>query len=319
MSRPAAAAVGFDLATAPGNALHALCLQHDRAPHRDLSLVDSHFSSAGTATLGQPFYPRAGHTHAAGTGMISRPLRADLYQFAAAVSVSQEHFQYLYARDLHRIEHQRQMRALGSESTTFPQSSGLGIATVPKSCTASSTSTSEFLTADSPSSRLLGWAASAGPRTLTAPSRMSVVFADPTDSLILSPFQALLRQQIELFAATEDDLLCRIRGRNKGIELGQVGIRCRHCAHVFAAHRAKGSVYFPATLLGLYQAAQNMSSNHIQCGLCPEMPQSLKDKFTEIFPTKVQSSGVGRAYWAESAKQLGMIDTDHGIRFVGDI
>jgi hypothetical protein len=156
------------------------------------------------------------------------------------------------------------------------------------------------------------------PSSNAIPLSLPVIFAQPTDSFVLTEHQALLRQQIELFSATNDDLSSRIRGRNRKVELGQVGLRCRHCAHVPAAHRAKGSVYFPAQLLGLYQAAQNMSSNHIQCGLCPEMPQSLKDKFTQLFPTKAQSSGAGQSYWAESAKWLGMIDTDHGIRFVRD-
>jgi hypothetical protein len=80
---------------------------------------------------------------------------------------------------------------------------------------------------------------------------MPVLLADPMDSLVLNAHQVLLRRQIELFLVMKDDLWGRNRGRNKRIELGQVGIRSRHCAHLPALLRAKGSVYFPATLSGL--------------------------------------------------------------------
>jgi hypothetical protein len=271
-----------------------LRLSHDRAvlacARRALGL-DVRLSLAGTAaasttwTESSPSLSRAHHNHAAqgAYGIAFPPPRVeDLHQFGTMVSVPPGHTQYLYARHLHRIEHEQMRDRLAPSS----------------------------------SSGLLGRVASVGLQTTTtAPRHLPVVFADATDSLILSAFQALLRQQIELFAATENDLSSCIRGRNKKIGLGQVGIRCRHCAHVPAARRTKGSVYFPATILGLYQAAQNMSSNHIQCGLCPEMTDSLKNEFTKLFPTKTHTSGGGRMYWAESAKRLGMTDSDHGIRF----
>jgi hypothetical protein len=70
------------------------------------------------------------------------------------------------------------------------------------------------------------------------------------------------------------------------------------------------------TVLGLYQAAQNMSSTHIQCGLCSKMPNELKQQFTHLISTKVASFGAGRPYWARAAKKLGFVDTENGIRFV---
>jgi hypothetical protein len=232
------------------------------------------------------------------------------------------HVQYLHARALYRVQHQRQMIASLRATMLSPSASANGlVASISQSSVDrnSSPDTCAIGKQGRPlhlSARLASLEISSSNAILMD---LPVIFAQSTDTLVLTGHQALLRQQIELFRATQGDLLSPARGRNKRIEVGQVGIRCRHCAHVLAARRTKGSVYFPATLLGLYQAAQNMSSNHIQCGLCPEMPQSLKDKFTELFPTKVQSSGVGRAYWAESAKKLGMIDTDQGIRFVRDI
>jgi hypothetical protein len=151
------------------------------------------------------------------------------------------------------------------------------------------------------------------------PIALPAVLAQPEDSLKLSSHQVLLRHQIEAFQATEDDVSTHTRGRNKPITLGQVGIRCRHCAHLPVARRQKGSTYFPASLLGLYQAAQNMSTTHVQCGLCTEMPEDIKQQFVHLMSSKVVNSGAGRPYWAQSAKNVGLVDTDEGIRFVRDI
>ena len=87
------------------------------------------------------------------------------------------------------------------------------------------------------------------------PMSLPALLARPEDSLKLSSHQVFLRYQIEAFEATEDDVATHTRGRNKPISLGQVGIRCRHCAHVPVSRRQKGSTYFPATLLGLYQVS----------------------------------------------------------------
>jgi hypothetical protein len=151
------------------------------------------------------------------------------------------------------------------------------------------------------------------------PLRLPVILAQPEDSLKLSSHQVLLRHQIEAFQASEDDIGTHTRGRNKPIVLGQVGIRCRHCAHLPVACRQKGSTYFPATLLGLYQAAQNMSTTHMQCGLCSAMPDSIKMQFAHLLSTKVSSSGAGRPYWASSAKKLGLVNTEDGIHFIRDL
>jgi hypothetical protein len=155
--------------------------------------------------------------------------------------------------------------------------------------------------------------------TLKFPTCLPVVLAVQEDNQKLSSHQVLLRNQIEAFRATEDDLTTHTRGRNKPIKLGQVGIRCRHCARLPVARRQKGSTYFPASLHGLYQAAQNMNTTHMQSGLCTEMPPEYKQMFGEATANKVSSSVAGRPYWAKTAKQLGLIDTEDGIRFILDL
>lgn len=150
------------------------------------------------------------------------------------------------------------------------------------------------------------------------PSSLPVILARPEDGFKLSSHQVFLRHQIEVFQATEDDVSTHTRGRNKPISFGQVGIRCRHCAHLPVSRRQKGSTYFPASLLGLYQAAQNMCTTHMQCGLCTEMPVAIKQQFSQLLNNKSSSSGAGRPYWAKTAAKLGLVDTEEGIRFNRD-
>jgi hypothetical protein len=134
------------------------------------------------------------------------------------------------------------------------------------------------------------------------------------DALVLTPHQVWVRKQISIVTATVDHVSTHTRGRNQRLVLHQVGVQCRHCAHMAILQRPRGALYFPATLLGLYQAAQNMSSNHLQCGQCPGMPPAIHDEFLALLPTKTHSSSAaGKEYWATCAKEMGLVDTDHGI------
>jgi hypothetical protein len=150
---------------------------------------------------------------------------------------------------------------------------------------------------------------------------LPAVLSCSMDEVVLTKFQVFLRLHIEAFAATPQDVSSRVRGRHKQVRLHQVGIQCRHCAHIPANRRGKGAVYFPSSTMGLYQAAQNMNSTHLQCGLCPEMPESTKTAFAQLLGTKTagSSSAGGRAYWARSALHMGLVDTDQGIFTVGTV
>jgi hypothetical protein len=146
-------------------------------------------------------------------------------------------------------------------------------------------------------------------------SGRSVTLSVPTDVGKLSSQQVWLRHQIAAFAATPEHLATHTRGRTKAVQLGQVGIRCRHCAHLPLISHHKGSTYFPTTVQGFYQAAQNMSSMHLQHGKCHAMPASVKSESESLLTTKGGCSGAGRAYWTNSARELGLVDTDQGIYF----
>jgi hypothetical protein len=74
-----------------------------------------------------------------------------------------------------------------------------------------------------------------------------------------------------------------------------------------------------ANTMGLHQATQNMSTAHIQCGLCPIMREYIKEHCKGLITTKSFTSGAGRPFWAKSAKNMGLVNTVDGIRFIHDV
>jgi hypothetical protein len=144
------------------------------------------------------------------------------------------------------------------------------------------------------------------------------VLAMDMDEGELSGYQCLVRKQIELFEATDADLNASAQGRNKPIILGQVGIRCRHCATLPPAQRAKGAVYFPSQLKGLYQTAQNMSNEHILKD-CRQVPDETRETLAKLRGKKNRRSSAagGRTYWTEGLRVLGVVETeDRRLRFI---
>jgi hypothetical protein len=135
----------------------------------------------------------------------------------------------------------------------------------------------------------------------------------PCDDESLSEYQCVLRKQIELFEATTEDVQWNAQGRNKAILLGQVGIRCRYCSRLPAWSRARGAVYYSATLDGLYQAAQNMAKNHL-CRHCRLIPDDIKNQLLNLRNCKRRAVG-GMKYWAEGARVLGVVETVRGLYF----
>jgi hypothetical protein len=147
------------------------------------------------------------------------------------------------------------------------------------------------------------------------PMAASSLLAHPDDAVILSAYQVVLRQNIEVFEATSEEVITHVRGRNTPVYIHQVGIRCIHCKHVPLARRQKGAVYFPSSTLRIYQAAQNMATTHMISGVCTDIPNQVTEQFQALMVTKSSGGGGGREYWAKCARDLGLVDTPIGIRF----
>ena len=139
------------------------------------------------------------------------------------------------------------------------------------------------------------------PRKFTIPLFMDY------DREVLTDFQCLLRQQIELFEAGPEDIQENVKGRIKPVRVGQLGIRCRHCAVRPLDARARGAMYFAYNIEGVYQLAQNMGKKHL-CDSCTEIPIGLKQRLREMYRSKENNNrrAGGKAYWVESLSVLGV-------------
>jgi hypothetical protein len=162
--------------------------------------------------------------------------------------------------------------------------------------------------------RLAGGAFFSGSGMASAKPRrkpLSLYMECDTDSL--SEYQCLIRQQIELFEADQSEAASSVQGRNKQIVEGQVGIRCRHCAHLPSRQRQKGSMYFPTKLDRIYQAAQNLSTFHL-CDNCKYVPDHVRKKILLLRERKSPAGG-GKRYWGEGVRCLGVVEDESGLHF----
>ena len=155
----------------------------------------------------------------------------------------------------------------------------------------------------------------------------------------LSLYQSEIRKHIQFFEATPVYVNNnqQVKGRNKAIVLGQVGIQCVHCSFVLPlSNRSKGNMYFPQKLIGIYQASQILSTNHL-LESCQHIPASTRETLKEYQSRSqstiassaskngdggsggnlVNSGGrtAGKEYWSKTAQALGVYEDEHGLRF----
>ena len=134
-----------------------------------------------------------------------------------------------------------------------------------------------------------------------------------SDSQHLSKFQILMRQQMEFFTSTAADVDYSVQGRKRRPNAGQVGLRCKHCADLDLRQRGRGAVYFPTTINAVYQAAQNMATNHLQ-GTCSRIPVSVRQSL-DAFRDQRETASRGKQYWADACLAVGLRESDDGLCF----
>ena len=137
------------------------------------------------------------------------------------------------------------------------------------------------------------------------------------DDDVMSPYQCLVRKQIELFEADLDDIESNAQGRNKAITLGQVGIRCRYCKGLPPNQRNRGSTYYPSKLDGVYQAASNLAIVHLG-EHCQIIDDQLRNELASL-RNMLSSGGAGKKIWADRAEVLGVFEDSNGLRFLPTI
>ena len=147
--------------------------------------------------------------------------------------------------------------------------------------------------------------------------------ATPEDENNLNPIHCFVRKNVEVFIANECDVVAPAPGRKKRITLGQVGIRCIHCKSIAPRYRVKRSICYPPSIANLYHAVSNMKFDHYSA--CKGLSPTARQQFTDlkaassgrkrrgiVFP---QSTSCTASYYQKSVqKELGLIDTENGIR-----
>mmetsp|Transcript_10076 Transcript_10076/g.14973 ORF Transcript_10076/g.14973 Transcript_10076/m.14973 type:complete len:274 (-) Transcript_10076:162-983(-) len=139
-----------------------------------------------------------------------------------------------------------------------------------------------------------------------------ILLATAEDTNWLSEFLCFVRSHcIETFCASHHDVSSRLGC--KQVNLGQVGIRCRYCAHCSPRRRVRRSSTFPSSLCRIYQSLTMMLRDHFL--KCPFMPQEDKEAYIRLRSSISEGIVGSKSYWVLSAKGLGLTDTPDGIFF----
>ena len=131
-----------------------------------------------------------------------------------------------------------------------------------------------------------------------------------SDDIWLSKFLTFLRTEcIEVFTASQSDVY--ERKTSKKIQVNQVGLRCRFCAHLPYRARVVRSSCFPSSICRIYQSLTMMIREHYS--RCPAMPEEIRHKYTELKWMTKKGEIESKTHWIESAKSVGMVDSEQGI------
>ena len=136
-----------------------------------------------------------------------------------------------------------------------------------------------------------------------------------TDSIWLSPFLCFLRKECcEVFTAAEKDVL--ERRKSKQVRPGQVGIRCKFCAHLPHSNRVGRSSCFPSSVDRIYQSVTMMIREHFP--ICPEFPDDTRRRYVVLKTDTKKGEMESKRHWVRSAESIGMKNTDIGIFLEGN-
>lgn len=143
-------------------------------------------------------------------------------------------------------------------------------------------------------------------------NRQILALSTDDDENWLSEFLCFVRSQcIEVFSATREDVASRMN--SKKVLLGQVGIRCRFCAHLPHRERTGRSSSFPSSISRIYQSLTMMLRDHFT--KCHAMPPAIQERYLSLKSNASQGATDSKKYWIESANSLGLVDSSDGIRF----
>jgi len=137
----------------------------------------------------------------------------------------------------------------------------------------------------------------------------------PGDEHSLSDRQCYVRSNfVEIFEAGEMEVGARHSKGAQKLRKGQVGIRCIHCLNMFGKQRAERAICYPSSVSRIYQTVADMQRFHFEN--CTGISVEMKARFKILKTTRPRGQGSPQEYWISSAKEIGLVDTDCGIRLV---
>ena len=161
----------------------------------------------------------------------------------------------------------------------------------------------------------------------TLPKAISTMSVScPTDPHYLNPIHCFVRRHLEYFVAGKEEVSAPSPGRKLKAVLGQVGIRCIHCARLSPKDRVKRSICYPPSIGGIYHAVSNIKCDHF--ALCRGLPPAERQEFLRLRstgtrklpkqPKSAADQGFANStnqYYHDCALRMGLYDTKQGIRF----
>lgn len=158
-----------------------------------------------------------------------------------------------------------------------------------------------------------------------------LLLAHPTDASVLSPLHVFVRQQVEVFTATDQDICQPAPGRKNRVQLHQVGLRCIHCRDVPPRDRVKRAVCYPSSVGRVYHSVSDMKFDHFTN--CKAFPAHVRARFQELkVESKQKRSSSSKAPKAPSymfsstaqcyhdaACKMGMVDAKGGLFMTKDL
>jgi hypothetical protein len=155
-----------------------------------------------------------------------------------------------------------------------------------------------------------------------------LLLAQPKDAKVLSPLHVFVRQQVEVFTATNADIAQPAPGRKNRIQLNQVGLRCIHCRDLPPRDRVKRAVCYPSSVGRVYHSVSDMKFDHFSH--CKGQPEEIRLKFQDLkddskqklhkksSKSQIYSSSTAQ-YYHDSARDMGMVDGSGGLFMTNDI
>jgi len=141
------------------------------------------------------------------------------------------------------------------------------------------------------------------------------LLALPEDRISLSETLCIVRENVEVFQATMEDVEAPAPGRKHAVTVGQVGLRCIHCRHTTrSSERVKRAVCYPSSIKRIYRTVIDMKLDHFLH--CKFVPQNLKDTLAALKANNTRSTGTTMQYFIRAASTLGMVDGPSGLRIV---